>query len=247
RGGLGRAVCRGAGHRGRQDREDDEGTGPDTLRSEVQQRHPVARQDDDEHRAVRDQGGAARTAVAGMTRTACRPTAVLALAITAVVTVTAEVHWQGTDQRVQERTRMIDQQIRGRGVRNERVLEAIARVPRHLFVPEAHRPEAYGDHPLPIGRGQTISQPYIVAYMTELLDPRPEHRVLEIGTGSGYQTAVLAELVREVYSIEIIDELAERARGVLTSLGYTHVRLRTGDGYGGWPEAAPFDGILVTA
>lgn len=182
-----------------------------------------------------------------MTRTACRPTAVLALAITAVVTVTAEVHWQGTDQRVQERTRMIDQQIRGRGVRNERVLEAIARVPRHLFVPEAHRPEAYGDHPLPIGRGQTISQPYIVAYMTELLDPRPEHRVLEIGTGSGYQTAVLAELVREVYSIEIIDELAERARGVLTSLGYTHVRLRTGDGYRGWPEAAPFDGILVTA
>ena len=182
-----------------------------------------------------------------MTRTACRPTAVLALAITAVVTVTAEVHWQGAGQREQERTRMIDQQIRGRGVRNERVLEAIARVPRHLFVPEAHRPEAYGDHPLPIGRGQTISQPYIVAYMTELLDPRPEHRVLEIGTGSGYQTAVLAELVREVYSIEIIDELAERARGVLTSLGYTHVRLRTGDGYGGWPEAAPFDGILVTA
>lgn len=128
-----------------------------------------------------------------------------------------------------------------------RVMQAMARVPRHAFVPEAERPFAYENRPLPIGHGQTISQPYIVAIMTDLLRLGPDDRVLEIGTGSGYQAAILAELVKRVYSIEIIPALAERARTVLDELGYKQVSTRVGDGYYGWEEQAPFDAIMVTA
>jgi protein-L-isoaspartate(D-aspartate) O-methyltransferase len=120
-------------------------------------------------------------------------------------------------------------------------------VPRHLFVPEPRRAEAYRDWPLPIGHGQTISQPYIVAFMTQALDIAPEHRVLEVGTGSGYQAAVLSALAKEVYSIEIVPPLAERARDTLSALGYRNVHVRTGNGYLGWAEHAPYDRIIVTA
>jgi protein-L-isoaspartate(D-aspartate) O-methyltransferase len=145
------------------------------------------------------------------------------------------------------RRRMVEEQIRWRGITDARLLAVLAEVPRHLFVPEAERPAAYGDHPLPIGAGQTISQPYIVALMTSLLDLKPGARVLEIGTGSGYQAAVLSRLAREVYSIEIVPELGERARKTLGELGYGNVQVRIGDGYRGWPEAAPFDAVLLTA
>jgi protein-L-isoaspartate(D-aspartate) O-methyltransferase len=145
------------------------------------------------------------------------------------------------------RDRMIQQQIQRRGVTNVRVLDALRRVPRHEFVPDSQRPNAYQDSPLPIGYGQTISQPYIVAYMTEVLDPQPTDRVLEIGTGSGYQAAVLAELAGEVYSIEVVDALAATARDTLMRLGYRNVHVRSGDGYQGWPDAAPFQKIIVTA
>jgi protein-L-isoaspartate(D-aspartate) O-methyltransferase len=127
------------------------------------------------------------------------------------------------------------------------VLDAMTRVPRHIFVPPQARPSAYEDRPLPIGFGQTISQPYIVAYMTEALQLSRDHRVLEIGTGSGYQAAVLSLLSREVYSIEIVPELADSARRTLTAGGYTNVQVRTGNGYLGWPERAPFARIIVTA
>jgi protein-L-isoaspartate(D-aspartate) O-methyltransferase len=120
-------------------------------------------------------------------------------------------------------------------------------VPRHLFVPESLRSMAYQDSPLPIGHGQTISQPYIVAFMTELLDPRPEHKVLEIGTGSGYQAAVLSPLVKQVFTVEIVPELAQRSAELLKKLGYANVVVRQGDGYLGWPEQAPFDRIILTA
>ncbi|MGD1009083.1 MAG: protein-L-isoaspartate(D-aspartate) O-methyltransferase [Candidatus Aminicenantales bacterium] len=146
-----------------------------------------------------------------------------------------------------ERLRMVDTQIRARGVSDPAVLGAMAKVPRHLFVPEGMRGGAYADEPLPIGDGQTISQPYIVAYMTEALGLRGGERVLEIGTGSGYQTAVLAELAGEVYSVEIIESLSFRAQGVLRSLRYGNISFRVGDGSKGWPEAAPFDAIMVTA
>jgi protein-L-isoaspartate(D-aspartate) O-methyltransferase len=145
------------------------------------------------------------------------------------------------------RARMVADQIRARGVRDPRVLDAVTRVPRELFLPEAQRDEAYADRPVPIGFGQTISQPYIVAYMTEALQVEPSHRVLEIGTGCGYQTAVLAELSLEVYSIELIDVLAERARRTLDSLAFVNVQVRAGDGHFGWPEQAPFDRILAAA
>ena len=149
--------------------------------------------------------------------------------------------------RAADRRRMVDQQIRARGIKNPAVLDAVERVPRHLFVPPGVRHQAYEDTPLPIGYSQTISQPYIVAYMTEALEAARDHRVLEIGTGSGYQAAVLAELVREVYSIEIVPELAEGARRALAGAGYRNVEVRTGNGYAGWPERAPFDRIIVTA
>ncbi len=147
-----------------------------------------------------------------------------------------------------ERKQMVDDQIAapGRGVTNQRVLRAMASVPRHEFVPDSQRQSAYSDGPLPIGYGQTISQPYVVAFMTEQLDPQPTDRVLEIGTGSGYQAAVLAEVVQEVYSLEIIQPLAKRAQTDLQRLGYTNVLVRAGDGFQGWPEKAPFDAIIVT-
>ena len=145
------------------------------------------------------------------------------------------------------RARMVADQIRARGVRDPRVLRAVERVPREMFLPDAQRAEAYEDRPVPIGYGQTISQPYIVAYMTEALQVEPSHRVLEIGTGCGYQTAVLAELAAEVYSIELIAVLAEGARRTLDRLGYANVHVRAGDGHAGWPERAPFDRILAAA
>jgi protein-L-isoaspartate(D-aspartate) O-methyltransferase len=137
--------------------------------------------------------------------------------------------------------------LRRMGIRDERVLAAVAQIPRERFVPEELRDEAEADRPLPIGRGQTISQPYVVAYMTEQLRLTGVERVLEVGTGSGYQTALLAYLAEEVFSIEIVEELSERARCVLEELGLANVHRRTGDGALGWPEAAPFDRILVTA
>lgn len=145
------------------------------------------------------------------------------------------------------RHKMVREQIEARGVRNPRVLAALRKVPRHRFVPEELVESAYRDGPLPIGRGQTISQPYIVASMTELVDPQPGDRLLEIGTGSGYQAAVLAELVAEIYTIEIVPELAERSRALLAELGYENVVVITGDGWKGLPAKAPFDGIVVTA
>jgi protein-L-isoaspartate(D-aspartate) O-methyltransferase len=145
------------------------------------------------------------------------------------------------------RERMVSEQIEARGVRNPRVLQALRDVPRHHFVPDTLRGEAYRDHPLPIGARQTISQPYVVAAMTEALDPQPGDRVLEIGTGSGYQAAVLSKLVERVYSIEIIEELGLRARAILAKRGYDNVEVSIGDGFRGLPEHAPFDGIIVTA
>jgi protein-L-isoaspartate(D-aspartate) O-methyltransferase len=142
---------------------------------------------------------------------------------------------------------MVDTQIRNRGVRDERVLQAMAAVPRHEFVPEGSISQAYDDHPLHIGHGQTISQPYIVALMSEVLQLEQGDRVLEIGTGSGYQAAVLAELVDEVYSIEIVEALGTEAAERLKRLGYDNVDVRIGDGYEGWPEKAPFDAVIVTA
>ena len=147
-----------------------------------------------------------------------------------------------------ERERMVERQLAGRDVRDPEVLRAMRTVPRHLFVPAERRARAYIDSPLPIGEEQTISQPYVVARMTELLELGPGDRVLEVGTGSGYQAAVLAELGVEVWSIEIVPVLAERARAVLAELGYDRlVRVRDGDGYFGWPEEAPFAGIILTA
>jgi protein-L-isoaspartate(D-aspartate) O-methyltransferase len=145
------------------------------------------------------------------------------------------------------RQRMVEEQIAARGVRDEAVLRAMREVPRHEFVPPDYRAEAYRDSPLPIGDGQTISQPYIVALMSELLEVQAGDRVLEIGTGSGYQAAVLAAMGVEVYSIEIKPRLCRQAAEVLEGLGYEAVHVRCGDGYGGWPDAAPFRGIIVTA
>ena len=146
-----------------------------------------------------------------------------------------------------ERRRMVDEQLRARDIRSARVIDAMLTVPRHLFVPERQRAGAYSDSPLPIGYSQTISQPYIVAFMTQALDIAPGHRVLEVGTGSGYQAAVLASLAQEVYTIEIVSPLAEQARDTLSTLGYRNVQVRTGNGYLGWPEHAPYDRIMVTA
>lgn len=145
------------------------------------------------------------------------------------------------------RQAMIQQQIASRRVEDQRVLDAMRNVPRHMFVPPELVPEAYNDYPLPVGRGQTISQPYIVAQMTELLKLKGEERVLEIGTGSGYQAAILSLLCAEVFTIEYVEELAWAAIERLKKLGYRNVHVRTGDGYEGWPDEAPFEGIIVTA
>lgn len=146
-----------------------------------------------------------------------------------------------------ERNRMVNQQIRDRGVNDPAVLTAMRKVKRHLFVPPAQAANAYDDRPLPIGYGQTISQPYIVGYMTEVVKPAGNFKVLEIGTGSGYQAAVLADIVKEVYTIEIVPELGQSAKTRLGKLGYENVEVKIGDGYYGWKEHAPYDAIVVTA
>ena len=146
-----------------------------------------------------------------------------------------------------QRDKMVEHQIERRGIDDARVLQALRDVKRHLFVPPGEMDSAYEDHPLSIGHGQTISQPYIVALMTEAIEPQPTDRVLEIGTGSGYQAAVLSKLVKEVYSIEIVEPLGLAAAKRLKELGYDNVTVRVGDGYKGWPEKAPFDAIVVTA
>lgn len=152
-----------------------------------------------------------------------------------------------TDRFQAERIKMVKNQIENRGIKNPLVLEAMRKVPRHLFVPEYQISSAYEDRPLSIGDGQTISQPYIVAHMTAIIKPHKGMKVLEIGTGSGYQAAVLSEIVDQVYTIEIVENLGKRARSDLAKLGYKNVFIKIGDGYQGWPEEAPFDAILVTA
>ncbi len=146
-----------------------------------------------------------------------------------------------------KRTAMVKRQLQSRDITDLQVLDAMRKVPRHQFVPDNLRNASYSDGPLPIGNGQTISQPYIVALMTQLAQPKPESRVLDVGTGSGYQAAVLAEIVPHVYSIEIVEELADQARQRLKRLGYDNIEVRTGDGYRGWIEQAPFDVIIVAA
>jgi protein-L-isoaspartate(D-aspartate) O-methyltransferase len=144
------------------------------------------------------------------------------------------------------REKMVETQIKARGVKDPRVLSALLKVERHRFVPEEYLNSAYSDQPLPIGEGQTISQPYIVALMTELLELKGDEKVLEVGTGSGYQAAILGELAQEVYTIEIIESLASVAKNRLSELGYQNVKVKAGDGYLGWPKAAPFDAIIIT-
>lgn len=151
------------------------------------------------------------------------------------------------DRYKSERLEMVSKQIEGRGIKNENVLAAMRKVKRHLFVPEERRGFAYGDYPIPIGHQQTISQPYIVAVMTDLIEPEEDFTVLEIGTGSGYQAAILAEIVKEVYSIEIVEPLSKNSKALLKDLGYKNVHLKCGDGFYGWPDKAPFDAIIVTA
>jgi protein-L-isoaspartate(D-aspartate) O-methyltransferase len=169
-----------------------------------------------------------------------------ALALTTLMNGIGQAQSGESDLRAR-RLEMVEEQIRQRGVTDTRVLDAMRSVPRERFVPKELMSQAYEDGPLPIGFGQTISQPYIVAYMTEALDVSSSHKVLEIGTGSGYQAAVLSPLAREVYTIEIVPELAKQAESVLRALGHTNVHVRAGDGYVGWPEQAPFDRIIVTA
>ena len=147
----------------------------------------------------------------------------------------------------EQRKKMVKEQLIARGIKDKKVLDAMSEIPRHLFVDRSFRDRAYGDHPLPIGGGQTISQPYVVALMTEALKLKPSDRVLEIGTGSGYQAAVLAEIVKEVYTIEIRERLVESAGKLLKELGYKNIRIKYADGYFGWKENAPFDAVIVTA
>jgi protein-L-isoaspartate(D-aspartate) O-methyltransferase len=158
-----------------------------------------------------------------------------------------QVDTPAADSYADARQRMVDHQLRGRDISNEAVLAAMAQVPRHEFVPADYLSEAYGDYPLPIGYGQTISQPYIVALMTELVDIQPGEKVLETGTGSGYQAAILAQLTDQVYTIEIIPELAQTAQDTFNRLDYTQIMAKQADGYWGWEEHAPFEAILVTA
>jgi protein-L-isoaspartate(D-aspartate) O-methyltransferase len=162
-------------------------------------------------------------------------------------TVATEEETEQHDRFLRERQVMVERHLRGRDITDKRVLEVMERIPRHQFVPENLRDIAYADRPLPIGDGQTISQPYIVALMTQLVKPKPDSVALDVGTGSGYQAAVLAELCKKVYSIEIIESLGKQAKQRLTDLGYKNVETRIGDGYRGWPEHAPFDLIVVAA
>jgi protein-L-isoaspartate(D-aspartate) O-methyltransferase len=172
---------------------------------------------------------------------------VLKLSIIILLTLSGTLLCQKTDQYEAARERMVDYQIAGRGISDAATLRAMRKVPRHLFVPASYIKDAYRDGPLPIGYGQTISQPYIVAYMTQLSRPAKGKKALEIGTGSGYQAAVLAEIIDTVYTIEIVPELAREAATRLKMLGYKNIVTRYGDGYKGWPEHAPFDIIIVTA
>ena len=165
----------------------------------------------------------------------------------ACLAITSQVAGQDKNDYSDHRRKMIEKQILSRGVTDEEVISVMTGVPRHLFIDESQWPLAYSDGPLPIGHGQTISQPYIVAFMTELLRPDTHHVVLEIGTGSGYQAAVLAGLVQQVYTIEIVPELGRSARQTLKRLGYDNVSVRISDGYKGWPKEAPFDRIILTA
>jgi len=170
-----------------------------------------------------------------------------ALALFAAAAVAQRTAGTGGDRSQARRMTMVERHIAGEGIRDRATLRAMRTVPRHEFVPREFVDRAYENHPLPIGLGQTISQPYIVAYMTEIVRPRPGMRVLEVGTGSGYQAAVLAATGAEVYTMEIFGALAESARARLERLGYRGVRVRHGDGHHGWPDAAPFDAIVVTA
>ena len=151
------------------------------------------------------------------------------------------------NDRADERAAMVARQLAARDIRDQRVLEAMRKVPRHLFIPKDRRDEAYEDYPVPIGHRQTISQPYIVGFMSEALKLKPSDRVLEIGTGSGYQAAILGELAKEVFTIEIVQPLGERSKALLAQLGYINIQVRVGDGYKGWPDKSPFDAIIVTA
>jgi protein-L-isoaspartate(D-aspartate) O-methyltransferase len=172
----------------------------------------------------------------------------LALLLTLGALLSAGAVWsEGPEDPFAAARHKMVERIRARGVTDAAVLAALGSVPRHLFVPPTERVRAYEDRPLPIGDGQTISQPYMVALMTSLLELRPGERVLEIGTGSGYQAAILSRVAAEVYTMEIRQPLAERARRTLADLGYRNIHVRTGDGFQGWPDAAPFDGIIVTA
>ncbi len=178
--------------------------------------------------------------------------AIIPLTLLVLSTVPAAAGASGNDSAREremhdKRMKMVETQIRSRGIEDERVLGAMEDVERHKFVPPGAVDHAYRDNPLSIGHGQTISQPYIVALMTEILQLEPDDIVLEIGTGSGYQAAILAELVTEVFSIEIVEDLGQEAAGRLVELGYDNVTVRIGDGYLGWPEHAPFDAIIVTA
>lgn len=169
------------------------------------------------------------------------------LFLTALFILALPLAGVGDDHNLKARLAMVQDQIEARGVKDPAILSAMRQVPRHLFVPKKYRAEAYADHPLPIGQGQTISQPFIVAYMTEALKLKGDEKVLEIGTGSGYQSAVLARIVKQVYSIEILRPLYEQAKKRLAKLGFKNIHLLAGDGYQGWPEKAPFDAIIVTA
>lgn len=168
------------------------------------------------------------------------------LVITVIVAAACHKQPASTSEFAAERQNMVEQQLKPRGIRDERVLAAMAKVPREEFVAENVRGRSYADSALPIGHDQTISQPYIVAFMTEQLRPKPTDRVLEVGTGSGYQAAILAELVKDVYTIDIVEPLAKEASARLARLGYANAHVKAGDGYQGWTEVAPFDAIVVT-
>jgi protein-L-isoaspartate(D-aspartate) O-methyltransferase len=168
------------------------------------------------------------------------------LVVAVVIATGCQKQPASTSEFAAERQNMVEQQLKPRGIRDERVLAAMAKVPREEFVAENVRAQSYADSALPIGHDQTISQPYIVAFMTEQLRPKPTDRVLEVGTGSGYQTAILAELVQDVYTIEIVEPLAKEASARLARLGYANAHVKAGDGYQGWAEVAPFDAIIVT-
>lgn len=172
--------------------------------------------------------------------------AIHATAIMVLMSATGIQMVDSQDEYTAQRARMIREQIKLRGIRDERVLAAFQEVERHRFVPERYRNAAYGDFPLPIDEGQTISQPYIVAYMTEILNLKKDDRILEIGTGSGYQAAILSRICDTVYTVEIFQTLATKARKLFDELGYNNIMVKAGDGYEGWPEKAPFDAILVT-